>query len=74
MAGLSTPNDALQGEPRAKPEQPQAGQDPKKKHSLLPRHWPWSKCPAGTGVSFRRCCGRAGDDECHYVPEDDETE
>ena len=46
---------------------------PRPKRSLFPKHWPWSKCPAGTDMAFRRCCGRSGDDACHYVPEEDDS-
>jgi len=30
------------------------------------RYWPWSLCPCGSGVSFRRCCGWTGTKECRY--------
>lgn len=35
-----------------------------------PRLWPWSQCPCGSGVSFRKCCGAGGAKRCKYRARD----
>ncbi|MHC4981848.1 MAG: SEC-C metal-binding domain-containing protein [Planctomycetota bacterium] len=33
------------------------------------RYWPWSFCPCGSGLKFRRCCGTTGAKDCRYEKE-----